>query len=131
MRSATLCSLGLFVSWMLGGCAGGGTSTGDAGPADAGSDGPEDSGSPDAADCGTLAWKSPSCASCTQASCCAVEAICAAIPTCAPLDACWSACGADAGCTNACGAQYIDAISNYNAILNCQHNSCATECASE
>jgi hypothetical protein len=126
MRTAALWTLGLVASWMLVGCAGGGGAS----PSDAGLDGSDDAGdgSPDASDCGGLAWGSASCASCTHASCCSLEMLCAAIPTCAPLDACWNACGADAGCTNGCGAAYSQAISNYSAILNCQSDSCAAAC---
>jgi len=125
------------VSWMLAGCASNGTG---APPADAGldsSDGASDTGptgdggdggSPEAADCGTLVWSTPACATCTSQSCCGAEALCAAIPSCAPLSACWNGCGADAGCTSACGSQYAAAISNYNAILNCQSEYCSMAC---
>jgi hypothetical protein len=85
--------------------------------------------SPPDGGCGGLVWLSAACASCTDESCCDIERLCVAIPTCAPLNACWNACDHDAGCTAGCGMQYIDAISNYNAILNCQRNACAAQCA--
>jgi hypothetical protein len=93
-------------------------------PGDAGVDGSGDG----EGGCGSLVWSSPACASCTDQSCCNLEVLCAAIPTCVPLSACWNACDGDGGCTNGCAMQYIDAISNYNAIRNCQRNSCAAAC---
>jgi hypothetical protein len=147
MRSAALSILGFIASCMLVGCTGGGT-TGTppgTGGLDATADAAADSqgavegggfdaladaegGSPNAADCGALVWATPSCASCTSEFCCSFEQLCAAIPSCVPLSACWTACGADAGCTSSCGAQYTAAITNYNAILNCQDHSCSTVC---
>jgi hypothetical protein len=100
-----------------------GTIGGDAG----GSDGADGAG-PSEEDCGTLAWAGDACAACTTARCCSVQALCAAIPECGPLALCWEGCGGDAGCTTACGDQYIPAISNYNAVLNCQANSCPAQC---
>jgi hypothetical protein len=132
MRTTATRVLGLAVLFVLAGCAGGASPDklpGDAGH-DAPADAPADAESPDGGDCGGLAWKTPACAACTHQNCCSVEELCAAIPSCAPLDACWNACGADAGCTNGCGSQYVAAVSNYHAILNCQHNACAAACAS-
>jgi len=149
MQRVALSTLGLVACCALVGCSGGGSKTGtspgdagldastdaasdsastvDAGGLDAAAD--ADGGSPDATDCGALVWATPSCASCTSQFCCSFEEGCAAIPSCVPLSACWNACGADAGCTTSCGAQYSAAITNYNAILNCQDHSCATVCA--
>jgi hypothetical protein len=81
------------------------------------------------ADCGALVWNTDTCAACTTAHCCALEALCVAIPSCEPLSECAAACGADAGCATACSATYIPAASNYNAVRNCQFNSCNAECA--
>jgi hypothetical protein len=61
-------------------------------------------------------------------NCCDVQSLCIAVPTCAPLHGCWSACAGDANCERACGDKYIDAISNYNAIINCQFNACSSPC---
>jgi hypothetical protein len=139
MREGASSILGL-VAFALAGCTSGGTTgttgaggttgtsppdAGEDGPSDAGTDAPADAG---ASDCGGLAWKTPACGSCTDEHCCDLEKLCAAIPSCAPLDACWNACGGDGGCQNGCGTQYLQAISNYNAILNCQNNSCAAVC---
>jgi hypothetical protein len=136
MRAIAARIAGSVIAVVLAGCSGGGSSgtpPSDAGPdapSDAGPDAPSDAGPSDGGDCGGLAWKTPACASCTHANCCSVEMLCAAIPSCAPLDACWNACGADAGCKQGCGTEYIAAISNYNAILNCQANGCSAACAS-
>jgi hypothetical protein len=128
---ATVRVVGLIVVFVLAGCSSGGSSgtppmdAGQDGPVDAGEDAPPDAG---ASDCGGLVWKSQACTACTHQQCCSVEQLCAAIPSCAPLDACWNACGGDGGCQNGCGAQYIAAISNFNAILNCQNNACNSAC---
>jgi hypothetical protein len=137
MRTSAPWIIALVAPSLLGGCSGGGptgTSPADAGldaPVDAGPDAPVDAGldAPVDADCGGLAWKTPACASCTHEACCSIERLCVVIPSCAPLNACWSACDGDAGCTQGCGTQYIGAISSYNAILNCQSNFCATACS--
>jgi hypothetical protein len=78
--------------------------------------------------CGPFVWSSPACASCMNQSCCDVEKLCAAIPTCAPLADCENSCDGSVSCQEGCGARYIDAISNYNAVLNCRFNMCAAEC---
>jgi hypothetical protein len=95
-------------------------------PVDAGEAGARDAGQE--MDCGSLAWAGTACASCTAMNCCSLESICAAIPSCTPLSECTVACGADAGCATACSAMHIDSVSNYNAVLNCQSQSCASEC---
>lgn len=79
--------------------------------------------------CGDMVWPSPACASCTDQNCCSLESICSGIDACAPLNACWNGCAGDAGCTNNCATQYEGAISNFNAVLNCQFNSCRTACS--
>jgi hypothetical protein len=81
-----------------------------------------------AAQCGFTDWGDDACTSCTAKNCCDVQSLCIAVPTCAPLDGCWSACSGDASCERACGDKYIDAISNYNAIINCQLNACSSPC---
>jgi hypothetical protein len=103
-------------------------SSGDAGPGGSESDDAGDA-SADVADCGPLVWNSAACAACTSQLCCSAEVLCAAIPGCVPLNTCSNACGTDGGCTAACGAEYSNAASNYNAILNCQFDSCAAACA--
>jgi hypothetical protein len=79
--------------------------------------------------CGALNWPSSDCAACTDQSCCQVADWCGAVASCAPLSQCMDACG-DAGtsCETACALRYNDAISNYNAILNCQSSYCAASC---
>jgi hypothetical protein len=96
---------------------------------DASSDAVQAADAGDAMDCGSLAWGAPACAACTDIHCCSLESLCAAIPSCTPLSQCTLACGADAGCAMACGATYVDSVSNYNAVLNCQSNECPSECA--
>jgi hypothetical protein len=81
-----------------------------------------------AADCGTLEWGDPACTSCTNANCCNLELLCEALASCAPLHQCWTQCGGDRSCQTACGSTYIDSISNYNAILNCQTSACLSVC---
>jgi hypothetical protein len=98
---------------------------------DASSDVSPDEGAIDAGpqdDCGPLEWNAPACAACTAASCCALEWLCTEIETCEPLNLCANACGGDASCVTGCGSTYIDSISNYNAVLNCQMSYCRTEC---
>jgi hypothetical protein len=90
---------------------------------------PDGSEAESAADCGSLGWADVACSECTHAHCCALESLCASITACAPLNECSTACGTDASCAMGCGVRYIDAISNYNAILNCQINSCQAQCA--
>jgi hypothetical protein len=110
----------------LAGCSSSGAAGSDAGlREDAGAEAATDGAGPD---CGPLVWSPGACASCTHASCCQLEEQCLAIASCVPLNACFVACGTDAGCTQGCGARYVDAISNYNAILNCQITSCASQC---
>jgi hypothetical protein len=88
-----------------------------------------DAASTDAAvECGSLSFNTPACTACTAQNCCGVENLCAALVECAPLNDCWTACDADATCTRACGTKYITAISNYNAVLNCQFNTCSAVC---
>jgi hypothetical protein len=96
--------------------------------ADAGANEAEVVADATAVDCGALGWVDPECTSCTNAGCCELEALCATLPSCSPLHQCWTACAGDAGCQAACGTTYIDSISNYNAILNCQMSTCRTEC---
>jgi hypothetical protein len=114
----------------LAGCSSSGNTGSDAGlQVDAGAEAAADAaGIGDAPDCGPLVWSPSACASCTHASCCQLEELCLAIASCVPLNQCFVACGADAGCTQGCGARYVDAISNYNAILNCQIASCTSQC---
>jgi hypothetical protein len=124
--------LGVVLLAVLAGCSSQGTrhegdASADASPGEAASDAASDA--PSDEDCGALAWAGDGCAACTAANCCAVQALCAAIPECTPLSRCWEGCGADAGCSKACGSTYIGAISNFNAVLNCQSQSCASQCA--
>jgi hypothetical protein len=128
-QSVARCAL-FASSFYLSGCSSSGASGSDGGlPADAGAEAASDAaGAADAPDCGPLVWTPSACASCTHASCCQLEEQCLSIASCVPLNECFTACGTDAGCTQGCGARYVDAISNYNAILNCQITSCASQC---
>jgi hypothetical protein len=81
-----------------------------------------------AAECGALDWGDGACTSCMTQNCCAVESLCIAVAGCTTLHSCWSACAGDAACERACGVKYIGAISNYNAIINCQLNACSSLC---
>ena len=80
------------------------------------------------AECGFTDWGDDACTSCMAQNCCDVQSLCIAVPTCPTLHSCWSACSGGAICERACGDMYINAISNYNAIINCQLNACSSLC---